>query len=70
MEFSKIIVKWATYFTTLVTVLITIGYYITGNIPEEIITLCGTVTTGVILSYSTKAGAENIQKIKKGGKNS
>lgn len=66
MEFSKEIVKWATWFTTLVTVLVTIGYYITGKMPTEVVTLTGSVTTGVIVAYCAKAGAENVQKIKKG----
>ena len=68
MEFSKKIILWAMRFTSMMTALITVLYYATGRMPEEIVALLGTVMTGVVISYAAKAGAENVQKIKKGEK--
>ncbi|MEI6680537.1 MAG: hypothetical protein WCL21_18155 [Mariniphaga sp.] len=64
MEFSKKIVVWAIVYTSLTTVLWTAIYIILGDVSGELIGLTGAVITGVIVSYSAKAGAENYIKIK------
>jgi hypothetical protein len=67
MEFSKKIVVWAIVYTSFTTILWTAIYIILGDVSGELIGLTGAVITGVIVSYSAKAGAENYIKIK--GKN-
>lgn len=64
MEFSKKIVVWAIVYTSLTTVLWTVIYLIQSDVSVELIGLTGAVITGVIVSYSAKAGAENYIKIK------
>ena len=64
MEFSKKIVVWAIVYTSLTTVLWTAIYLNRGDVSGELVGLTGAVITGVIVSYSAKAGAENYIKIK------
>jgi hypothetical protein len=64
MEFSKIIAVWAMVYTSLTTVFWAVVYLVRGNVSGELIGLTGAVITGVIVSYSAKAGAENYIKIR------
>lgn len=61
--FSKKIVIWALWYTSLTTILYSAIYIIRGNASIELIGLTGTVVTGVIVSYFYKAKAENVSKI-------
>ena len=64
MSFSKKIVVWAILFVTLITAGCFICWWHKGAMPDQLIDLSGIVITGVIVTYSAKAGAENYQKIK------
>lgn len=67
MEFMKKIVVWAMIITTFFLIVLTTGFYITGTIPSEVVSLVGIIISGVIVSYSAKAGVENYGKIKNAG---
>ena len=64
VSFSKKIVVWAIWYTTVSTLLWTGVYLLRGDVSVELVGLTGAVITGVIVSYSAKAGVENYQKIK------
>ena len=64
VSFSKKIVVWAIWYATISTLLWTGVYLIKGDVSMELVGLTGAVITGVIVSYSAKAGVENYQKIK------
>lgn len=70
MSFSKKIVIWAIWYTSLTSVLWTIVYLVKDKVSVELVGLTGAVITGVIVSYSAKAGVENYQKIKTSNKES
>lgn len=64
IDFSKKIVVWAIVYVTVATILWTGIYLLKGKVSTELVGLAGAVITGVIVSYSAKAGVENYQKIK------
>lgn len=64
MEFSKSIIVWAMILSTICIVGYSIGFFIIEKLPKELITLIGTILTGTVLGYMTKAGFENVNKIK------
>ena len=63
-EFSKIIVIWGMVITTIFLIIATIGFYVTGETPTELVGMVGLIVTGVVVSYAGKSGIENYQKIK------
>lgn len=63
-EFSKIIVIWGMVITTIFLIIATIGFYVTGETPTELVSMVGLIVTGVVVSYAGKSGIENYQKIK------
>lgn len=64
IDFSKKIVIWALWYTSISTILWTVVYLIKGDVSMELVGLTGAVITGVVVTYSSKAGVENYQKIK------
>lgn len=64
IEFSKIIVIWAMAFVTLMSIILTIGFFVTGYTSSELINIVISIGVAVIVSYSTKATVENYNKIK------
>lgn len=69
-EFSKIIIIWALIISTVCILAYSIGYYIFGSTPTELVTLIGTILTGTVLAYMSKALVENVNKIKTNSSNS
>lgn len=67
-EFSKVIVIWGMVITTVFLIIATVGFYITGDTPTELVSMVGLIVTGVIVSYAAKSGTENFQKIKQQNK--
>lgn len=64
-EFSKNIVIWAIWVTTLYIIAGMIEYYIfLRDVSDAITSLITIIVTGVIVSYAAKAGVENYSKIK------
>lgn len=64
MEFSKSIIVWAMLLSTVCIIGYSVGFFIIEKLPKELITLIGTILTGTVLGYMTKAGFENVNKIK------
>lgn len=65
LEFSKKIVIWAMILITIYLLVTLIGWYsFNMDSPSEITDMVKLIVSGVIVSYSVKAGAENYAKIR------